>query len=209
VHPGEDGAERGLACAARADHGDPLPGRHVEVHAVQYLGSAVVGVPDTGEPDARVPRGARLPRRGRGGHVDDPDQPGQCRTGRLGLVQQVEHDPDRVEEPQEVQRGRRGGADRDGVGPHQQEPGDEDGSDADQLGPVHREAELALGVGRAHRRVDGDPGVRVDPAEHRRAAAEGAHRGRPADPREERLGALALGPALRRVERPRRAHVPA
>jgi hypothetical protein len=141
-------------------------------------------------------------------HVGHPDQAGQRCARRLRLVEQVQHDPDRVEQPQEVQRGGGGGADGDGVGAHQQEAGDEDGEHADELRPVHGQPELALGVRRGERGVDGHPRAAVDARELGAAAPEGAHGGGAAHPGQQGLGALALGQPLRGVEPPRRARVP-
>ena len=135
---------------------------------MQHLRAVVVGVPDARRRTPRRPPelGARPAPAGPAGRPPRPGgpaprrPPGPRRRRYSSVISGRE-------QPQEVERGRRGRADADLVGPHQPEPGGQQGQHSDHLGAVEDEAEPRRGRGRAHAGLDrlaGGPAQRVEMA---------------------------------------------
>ena len=102
VDPGQQAPEGGFAGAARSDDGEPFAGADGQVEAVQDVATGQVGEPDVGR-DQPLTVGAGSGGTAVGGHVGDPDQPGQRGGADLQLVDPAEQPVERVDEQLHVQ----------------------------------------------------------------------------------------------------------
>ena len=82
VDAGEQAAQRRLARAGRADHGQPLPRRDGQVDAVQHVAALPVGVADVVGRQPLAARAAPAPGVRSSGTLGDAEQPGQRGAAR-------------------------------------------------------------------------------------------------------------------------------
>lgn len=212
VQPRHQLRERRLARPGRTDQRDPFLGPDLQIDAVQHRTAGHIRVGDRGQRHGRGTGGGRTVVRALGERgrrlVHHPDQAGQSRRRRLGVVEQHERGVHRSEEAVEVQRGGRRGADRGGAGAHQQEPGHQDGAEARVLGDVQTAVEAQHQLHPAHRQFHRRPRTVGDPPGVAGLEPVRPYGPRPAD-RVEQL--LLLGPggdALPGVQGHGVAHVP-
>ncbi len=105
VDAGEQPAERGLAGAGRADHGDPLADADVEVDAVQHVAPLDVREPHVVGVELLAVRLAAADL-AVVGHLGDAEQPGQRGGAELELVEDRDDPVDRVDQHLHVERRR-------------------------------------------------------------------------------------------------------
>ena len=160
--PGDDLAERRLARAARADDGQSLARRDVEVDAVEHERAFVVA--EHHVVDVHADRGGRalgwlrhLPHGPVGGKLGDPDEPGERRGGALHLVGLLEQRGDGIEELHQIERRRAQRPDLDGAVVDERGARGHHRHQRHRLRKADARAHAVARRGRGHLGVDGDP----------------------------------------------------